>query len=293
MSADLSVIQGTNTISDWQVMQQQAAILAKSNLVPKQFRGKADDIIVASLMAKELGLGPIAALTYIDVIDGTPTVNAEGKLALIRQRGHSVKGTATATKAIVTGKRADNGDELTVEWDIHMAQRAGLANKQVWKQYPEAMLWSRAVSQLSRMIFSDVLMGMSYTREEVEAFDGSPEPSTPAQDVPAVAQLNPGVDSDTGEIRQLTVKRPSPQAKDEAVDAEIVDIAPPHEDAPHDNDYEPVAEVVDDAEIAFARAYKGSFKFMADMADKAKDRKWTPTDGQRSAIRKCMNRDES
>lgn len=198
MSTELEPI--TDAALDWQVIQQQASLLAKSNLVPKQFRGRADDIVVASLMARELGLGPIAALTYIDVIEGSPTVNAEGKVALVRQRGHSITGTADGNRAIAVGKRADNGDELEVVWSIEMAQRAGLANKQVWKQYPEAMLWSRAVSQLCRMLFSDVLMGMSYTSEEVEAFSGI-ETTVP-----------PDVDTETGEVLPLTVKRPSPVA---------------------------------------------------------------------------------
>jgi hypothetical protein len=52
-----------------------------------------------------------------------------------------------------------------------MAQRAGLANKQVWKAYPEAMLWARAVSQLCRMLFPDCFAGGTYTPEEAPDAD--------------------------------------------------------------------------------------------------------------------------
>jgi len=69
----------------------------------------------------------------------------------------------------VTGKRSDNGDEMSVTWTLEMAERAGLLNKQNWKKYPEAMLWARAASQLCRMLFADCFAGATYTPEEIGA----------------------------------------------------------------------------------------------------------------------------
>lgn len=148
----------------------QAEMLAKANIVPKAFRGKPADVLAAILWGDELGLGPMAAMNFIDIIDGNPTLNTEGRVALVRRAGHSIQITATATEATAHGKRRDTGDEQTVTWTIEMARRAGLANKQVWKAYPEAMLTSRAVSQLTRNLFPDVTGGFSYAAEEVASF---------------------------------------------------------------------------------------------------------------------------
>lgn len=153
-----------------QNLMQQAEMLSKSGIVPKAFRDKPADVLAACLWGAEIGLGPMASMGYIDVIDGNPTLNTEGRMALVRRAGHSVVIEADDQHATVTGKRRDTGDAQTVTFTIKMAQRAGLASKQVWKSYPEAMLTSRALSQLCRNLFPDVMMGMSYAPEEAASF---------------------------------------------------------------------------------------------------------------------------
>lgn len=156
-------------VSELEAYMRQAEMLARSTLVPANYRNKPADILVASLAGREVGMGPWAALTYVVVINGKATINAEGRVALIRKAGHSVSGESTPERAVAHGKRRDTGDEMTVEWTIDMAKRAGLVKSGPWTQYPEAMLWARAVSQLSRMLFADVLMGVSYDPEELGA----------------------------------------------------------------------------------------------------------------------------
>jgi hypothetical protein len=199
-------------------LMEQAELLARSNLVPKAFRGKPADVVVAMLLGQELGLGPMATMSMVDVIEGNATLNAEGKVCLVRKAGHSVSGEALATKAVARGRRSDTGDEMAVEWTLQMAQRAGLAGKAVWKQYPEAMLWSRAVSQLCRMLFPDVLAGLSYTPEEVEAFTGiestTPFGSTTATAIATERPALPPADPSTGEVISTTTRRPPPNTAD-------------------------------------------------------------------------------
>jgi len=88
-------------------------------------------------------------------------------LLLVRRAGHSIKGEFKEGSTTAVGTRADNGDTITVTWTMEMAERAGLAKKQNWRQYPEAMLWARAVSQLCRMLFADCFAGATYTTEEM------------------------------------------------------------------------------------------------------------------------------
>jgi hypothetical protein len=49
------------------------------------------------------------------------------------------------------------------------AKLAGLAGSTTYKKYPKDMLWARAVSQLGRRLFADVLMAASYGPEEMQA----------------------------------------------------------------------------------------------------------------------------
>jgi hypothetical protein len=88
-------------------------------------------------------------------------------VALVRKRGHSITGNFSADSCTVTGKRADNGDEMTVTWTTEMAQRGGAAREGQLEEVPAAMLWARAVSQLCRMLFADCFAGATYTPEEI------------------------------------------------------------------------------------------------------------------------------
>jgi hypothetical protein len=49
---------------------------------------------------------------------------------------------------------------------IQNATKAGLVNKQVWKDYPRNMLFARAVSNGARLFCADIIT--AYTPEEVE-----------------------------------------------------------------------------------------------------------------------------
>jgi hypothetical protein len=144
----------------------------KSSIVPSAYRGKAGDIAVAILYGQELGLAPMTALNRIVVIDGKPTLDAQGMTAVIRQAGHSLTGTTTATSATVTGTRGDNGDTMTVTFTIEDAKKAGLTSKSGWQKYPADMCWARSVSRIGRELFSDCLLGFSYTPEEAD-FSGT------------------------------------------------------------------------------------------------------------------------
>lgn len=66
----------------------------------------------------------------------------------------------------MTGKRCDNGDVAEASFTIEEAQRAGLANRDVWKKYTQDMLYARAMSRLSRRLFPDVI-GEAYVQGEL------------------------------------------------------------------------------------------------------------------------------
>jgi hypothetical protein len=154
-----------------QLTNEQLKFIASTEFVPPQLRGNLPAILACVATGRELGIGDMQALRAIHIIDGKPSFSAELMVQRVRKNGHSIVGEVEEGKARVTGRRADNGDEMTVMWTLAMAERAGLVGKQNWKKYPEAMLWARAVSQLCRMLFADCFAGATYTTEELGADD--------------------------------------------------------------------------------------------------------------------------
>lgn len=102
-------------------------------------------------------------------------------MALIHQHGHKVEIIEnTEEKCILKGTRK-NGATMMAAYTIAQAQKAGLLEKRlVWKQHPQALLYWRCISKLSRRLFSDLMAGMLTEEEtETEAFFPEVEPANP------------------------------------------------------------------------------------------------------------------
>jgi hypothetical protein len=186
MGTDLATIEPrTVTLSTDQLQ-----YIAGTEFVPPGLRGNLPAILACVATGRAIGIPDMTALRSIHIIDGKPTYSAELMVMLARGRGHSIVGELGEGTATVTGTRIDNGDEMTVEWTLGMADRAGLLGKQNWRKYPEAMLWARAVSQLCRMLFADCFAGATYTPEELdgaplfEDLEPGPKAASPVSDAP-------------------------------------------------------------------------------------------------------------
>ena len=126
-----------------------------------------------------VGLGAIAAVQSIAVIDGMPTIWGDGALSIVERSGllesmleeyrsDSEEGLA----AICTMRRrrhADADHESVLDGD----SRAGASDPQggPWQSYPQRMLKMRARSWTIRDGAADVLRGL-HIREEVDDFAG-------------------------------------------------------------------------------------------------------------------------
>jgi len=182
---------GPISAAEWSAYAEIGATIGSTEFVKKELRGKPPAIMACLLYGREQGIGPMTSLQEIDMIDGKPSMSAALMLAKIRAAGHSVSGTMSDQGAVIRGKRHD-GDEMEFAFTLDMARRAGLTGKQAWQKYPEAMCWARCVSQLARVLFSDVFIGATYTPEERGAEvdqDGHvviehPQQGQPVVDVP-------------------------------------------------------------------------------------------------------------
>ena len=166
--------------------------IANTEFVPKAYRGKPESMLAAVLYGRESGLGPMTSLQMVDMIDGKPSMSAELMVSLVRRAGHSLTATELSpTSCTVKGQRVDSGDAMTFTFTIEDAAHAGLTDKKggAWTKYPAAMLWARAVAQLIRMLFPDVLISMhNYTADELGVEVA--EPGGPADLHDAVVEAN-------------------------------------------------------------------------------------------------------
>jgi hypothetical protein len=201
VSTDITTRNASNlaTAGEWNATLAQAEVLANTEIVPKAFQGRPHDIVAAAMIGRNVGLDPMLSMQYIHVIEGKPTMSAEAMVALVRRSGHKIEVVRLDNDgAVARGTRRDTGESVEFEFTRQNASDAGLNDKAVWKAYFRSMAWARAVSQLCRMLFADVIMGVSYVPEEVGAdVDGDGTPVTiegdvvppRAADVPA--QLQP------------------------------------------------------------------------------------------------------
>ena len=148
------------TIRDMETLWKTAAHIAKSSFAPQGLRGKQDEVYAALLTGMELGLGPMAAMRHISVIDGKPSLSAAMQLALLRRAGHRIEVVeATEARCAIRGQGPD-GMRLEVEYTIEEAKGAGLLGKTNWKSYPKDMLWARCVSRYARRADAGATLGL-------------------------------------------------------------------------------------------------------------------------------------
>lgn len=191
----------------------------RTEFVKGALRGRPEAVLACILAGHEVGVGPLQALAKIDVIDGKPTMSSELMRGLVLRGGHDIwVEENTTTRVTVCGRRVGREFVSKVTWTMDDAQRAGLKGKQNWQKYPRAMLLARATSELCRLMFADVLGGISYSVEELEDGDERPSEVAVVEAPPARATVK----------RQARHARPQPA---ELPQAAVVDGPPlPGED---------------------------------------------------------------
>lgn len=149
-----------------------ANMIAGSDFVPDAYQGKPGQVAATILHGRELGLGPMTALSTTNPIHGKPAISAEAMRALVMQAGHEIRFVeSSGTRCVAEGRRTGVDDWTRVEWTMADVQRAKIRNSN-YQTYPRQMLQARASVELCRMIFPDVIHGLRATEEladELEA----------------------------------------------------------------------------------------------------------------------------
>lgn len=162
-----------------------AAELAKSGMLPAQYRANPANLLWAIEMGQSLGLSPMQAITGIHVIEGRPTASAALIGSLARGAGHRLRVQGDDTHAIAQIWRKDD-PEFCFEsvWTLERAKVAGLLGKGVWRTYPAAMLQARAITEVARQACPEALSGVQYTAEELDDGRGATTQATFVQSSP-------------------------------------------------------------------------------------------------------------
>jgi hypothetical protein len=127
-----------------------------------------EDAFVALMLGIELGFKPMSALQHISVIQGKPSLDGKGMLAVIHASGQlkEMKIEGDDKKCTITMTRV-NGVSHTSSYTIEEAKSAGLVKDGGgWVKYPARMLEWRCVAFCARIVFADIIGGV-YTPEEI------------------------------------------------------------------------------------------------------------------------------
>jgi len=128
--------------------------------------------VVKVVAGQELSLPPVYSMQNFYIIKGRISMAAETMgLLLKRTRRYNYKVTLHTDQECQI-QFYENGEEIYLSsFTIADAKRAGLVKPDSgWMKYPKAMLFSRAMSQGSRIVAPE-LMGSAHTIEEMESID--------------------------------------------------------------------------------------------------------------------------
>ena len=194
-----------------------AKFILASGMAPSD-KKTPEQIGVAIMQVREVGLTPLQAINDIAVINGRPTIWGDALIALVRRHGHQVheriEGEGDQRVAICTVRRADTHEEIARTFSVADAKKANLWGKKgPWDTYPRRMLQMRARSWAIRDGCSDAIKGLHCAEEERDIH--------PMRDV--TPEKNAGVDR-AKQLREANRNAaPPPEPEDIPQEPEVIE----------------------------------------------------------------------
>lgn len=153
----------------FELVQRQATMFSKSDLVPKQFQNNIPNCIIALEMAGRIGASPLMIMQHLYIVHGKPswsstfliaTVNACGRFTSLKF-DKDEKTDGGRTRAYATEK--STGEVLYGEWvSMNMAKSEGWIDKagSKWKTMAMQMMSYRAATFWTRLYAPELSMGI-------------------------------------------------------------------------------------------------------------------------------------
>lgn len=171
-----------------------AEYLAASEMVPKQYRNKPGDCLIAMQWGYELGFQPLQALQSIASINGKPSVYGDAGKAILLNAGceiieDDIEDIQKNGIARCTIHRPGKSKPTTRSFSVENAKTANLWNKEgPWRSYPWRQMAWRAFWFAARDAAADLLRGFSGFEEMIDAGTSTQQPAGPA---PLVEEVKP------------------------------------------------------------------------------------------------------
>jgi hypothetical protein len=160
-------------LNDMDAMWKFAGAVMRSGIAPRGLKTQ-EQIMVALQYGAELGLRPMQAMSTVMVVNGRASLYGDGMLAVAQASGFlvDIKETLSGTpekpdslEAVCEVKRQGRPTPARGTFSWKDAQRAGLASKDTYKQYPQRMLKARARAFALHDAFADILCGVLSAEE--------------------------------------------------------------------------------------------------------------------------------
>lgn len=189
---------------------------SQSAFVPKEFRGKPEDCVLAIQHGAEIGLGPTQSLQSITVVNGRPVLWGDAAKGLVMASpiceyiAERIEGDGDQMVAICEAKRRGDPQPTVSTFSVADAKKASLWGKSgPWQQYPKRMLQMRARGFALRDAFPDVLRGLVTAEEAQDYTHVEPMRSEPRPPV----EVRPKFDADDPTPRPLEETDPLARAR--------------------------------------------------------------------------------
>ena len=173
----------SNEIEEYAPIKQELVmsdVFAESGMFP-DIKSKAQ-ALVKILAGKELGLSPFESMAGIYLVNGKLALTSKVMASMIKKTPTYDYKVETLTDEECTLLFTETIGEDVADlgrstFTFKDGAKAGLANKDNWKNYPRNMLFARALSNGCRWYCPEAISGY-YTTEELEAIDVTPVKQT-------------------------------------------------------------------------------------------------------------------
>lgn len=171
---NLPEVSGFGGKESFALLQRQAILLSESDLVPKEFKGKIANCVIALEMAQRVRASPMAVMQNLYIVHGKPSWSSQFIIAAINNTGRysplrfETKGEEMDSACRAWAIEKLTGERLDGPWvTMQMAKDEGWLDKSgsKWKTMPELMMRYRSGTFFGRLYAPEVLMGMQSSDE--------------------------------------------------------------------------------------------------------------------------------